>query len=59
MKPDETIPPLAEQHRIVARVDAVMALCERLKASLAAATSARRRLLIAEALDPCPPPPRL
>ena len=49
------IPSLSDQHRIVARVDALMALCERLEASLAAAASTRRHLLdalIAEALDP-------
>lgn len=39
------IPPLAEQHRIVAKVDALMALCDRLEASLTAAADTRRRLL--------------
>ena len=49
------IPPLAEQHRIVAKVDALMALCDRLEASLATAADTRRRLLealLAEALAP-------
>jgi type I restriction enzyme, S subunit len=39
------LPPLAEQHRIVAKVDAVMALCDQLEASLVAADTTRRRLL--------------
>lgn len=49
------LPPLAEQHRIVAKVDALMALCDRLEASLATADDTRRRLLdafLAEALAP-------
>lgn len=49
------LPPLAEQHRIVAKVDALMALCDRLEASLTTADDARRRLLevlLAEALTP-------
>jgi len=49
------MPPLAEQHRIVAKVGALMALCGRLEASLAAADETRRRLLdalLAEALAP-------
>ncbi len=48
-------PPLAEQHRIVAKADALMALCDRLEASLATADDTRRRLLealLAEALEP-------
>jgi len=39
------LPPLAEQHRIVARVDALMALCDQLESSLTTATTTRSRLL--------------
>jgi type I restriction enzyme S subunit len=49
------LPPLAEQYRIVAKVDELMALCDRLETSLATATDTRRRLLdalLAEALSP-------
>ena len=49
------IPPLAEQHRIVARVDELMALCDRLEAGLAAGDDSRHRLLdplLFEALAP-------
>ena len=38
------LPPLAEQHRIVAKVDELMALCDRLEASLAAGEETRERL---------------
>ncbi len=41
------LPPLAEQHRIVAKVDALMALCDRLEASLTTADTTRQRLLTA------------
>ena len=47
------VPPIAEQTRIVAKVDELMVLCDRLEANLAAADETRRRLLealIAEAL---------
>lgn len=49
------LPPLAEQHRIVAKVDALMALCDRLEAALRAADTTRARLLealLADALNP-------
>ena len=39
------LPPLAEQNRIVAKVDDLMALCDRLEASLATDDDTRRRLL--------------
>lgn len=49
------LPPLPEQRRIVAKVDELMTLCDRLEASLATADDTRRRLLealLAEALAP-------
>jgi type I restriction enzyme S subunit len=49
------LPPLAEQHSIVAKVDKLMAICDRLEASLTATTATRRRLLdalLAEAFAP-------
>jgi type I restriction enzyme, S subunit len=41
-------PPLAEQHRIVAKVDELLALCDRLEESLNDGDDTRRRLLNAE-----------
>jgi type I restriction enzyme S subunit len=39
------LPPLLEQHRIVAKVDELMALCDRLETSFTTAADDRRRLL--------------
>jgi type I restriction enzyme, S subunit len=39
------IPPLAEQHRIVAKVDELMNLCDRLDAQIDSTTGTRRRFL--------------
>jgi type I restriction enzyme S subunit len=47
------LPPLAEQHRIVAKVDQLMILCDRLETSLATSADIRLRMLnalLAEAL---------
>jgi type I restriction enzyme, S subunit len=47
------IPPLAEQHRIVAKLDFLLALCDRLEDALTTVDSAKQRLLealISEAL---------
>lgn len=49
------LPPLAEQHRIVAKVDELMGLCDRLEASLTTTEDTCHRLLdalLAEALAP-------
>lgn len=49
------VPPAAEQRRIVAKADELMALCGRLEASLAGANDTRNRLvqaIIVEALAP-------
>ena len=49
------LPPLAEQHRIVAKVDDLMALCDQLEATLTTGDATRRRLLdalLADALAP-------
>ena len=39
------LPPLAEQHRIVAKVDELMALCDQLEKSLATGNETRERLI--------------
>ena len=49
------LPPLAEQHRIVAKVDELMSLCDRLETSLGVGDDTRSSLLdalLAEALAP-------
>jgi type I restriction enzyme S subunit len=49
------LPPLAEQHRIVAKVDELMALCDQLEARLTGGEQNRSRLLEAvlhNALEP-------
>lgn len=38
------LPPLAEQHRIVAKVDELFALCDQLKAKLQAASETQIKL---------------
>jgi type I restriction enzyme S subunit len=49
------LPPVAEQHRIVAKVEQLMALCDRLEASLVDNNSTRSRLLDALLLDALAP----
>lgn len=49
------LPPLAEQHRIIAKVDELMALCDQLEASLTEGEQTRSRLLesvLHHALEP-------
>ena len=49
------LPPLAEQHRIVAKVDELMAICDQLEAQITATEQDSRRFLesvLAEALAP-------
>jgi type I restriction enzyme, S subunit len=45
------LPPLKEQHRIVAKVDELMAVCDRLEAQLTITQTERRRLLEAVLRD--------
>jgi type I restriction enzyme S subunit len=45
------LPPLAEQHRIVAKVDELMALCDELEANLNTTATTRRQLLEATFYD--------
>ncbi|WP_024930212.1 restriction endonuclease subunit S [Methylophilus sp. OH31] len=49
------IPPITEQHRIVAKVDALMALCDQLKTSIQQANQQQQAIadaLVAQALKP-------
>ena len=45
LKMSISLPPLAEQYRIVAKVDELMALCDRLEARIATTDGTRHRLL--------------
>ncbi len=45
------LPPLAAQHRIVAKVDELMALCDQLEAQLTTSEADSRRLLEAVLRD--------
>ena len=49
------LPPLAEQHRIVAKVDELMVICDRLEAQLTAAQTESRRLFEAVLHDALKP----
>ena len=49
------LPPLAEQHRIVAKLDELMAVCDGLEARLTTAQTERRRLLEAILQDTLAP----
>ncbi len=49
-----TVPPLAEQHCIAAKVDELMVLCDRLEAQLSTTQIERRRLLKAMLRDALP-----
>jgi type I restriction enzyme, S subunit len=49
------LPPIAEQQRIVAKVDELMALCDRLEAALREREALRRRLLEAVLHDALTP----
>jgi type I restriction enzyme S subunit len=50
------LPPLTEQRRIVTRIDELMVLCDRLKASLTASDDTRLRLLAALLAETLAPP---
>ncbi|EQB15037.1 hypothetical protein L288_00470 [Sphingobium quisquiliarum P25] len=39
------LPPLAEQHRIIAKVDELIAVCDQLEASITTCEQTRSRLL--------------